>query len=143
MTTAGGQGCIPGHGVVLSGPSGVIASSLSEGTDYGSDLCPWSVRAQPGQRINITLVNFARAPNPMGEDVDDADAFLPGPRICYQFAVIKERDARRSVTECEGGPREVKAYMSSSHQVDITVLSRKSSDTFFLLKYEGRYREFR
>ena len=133
---------MPGQGIVLPAPTGIIASSLSEGTDYGSDLCPWSIRGRPGQRVNITLVNFARAPNPTGSDDDNADtaleAYLPGPRICYQFAVIKEREAQRSVTECEGGPRKVKAYMSSTHHVDVTVLSRKSSDTFFLLKYEGQ-----
>lgn len=141
VTSPTNQGCVPGQGAVLSSRKGTIASIFSENTEYGSDICPWVVRGKPGQRINITLVNFARAPNP--HESEDQNGFVEPygsvPRICYQFAVIKEKGSRRSVTECEGGPKEVKAYTSSSHQVDITIISRKSTDTFFLLQYEGRH----
>ena len=126
------QSCRAGKGLVVGGPSGYIASVLSEGTEYGTEICPWTIRAKPGQTVNITLVNFARSPDPSGDSSHT-------PRICYQFAVIREKGVRRSVTECEGGPREVKAYTSSSHQVDISILNRKSTDTYFLLKYEGKW----
>ena len=45
----------------------------------------------------------------------------------------------RTITECEGGPRESKAFMSTTHQVEIAMHNRKNADTYFLFKYEGMF----
>ena len=43
-------------------PSGYIASVATEQHGFGSSQCPWAIRAQPGQRINITLIDFSLIP---------------------------------------------------------------------------------
>ena len=40
--------------------SGYLASALVTDRGFGSSRCPWIITVQTGQRINITLHNFAR-----------------------------------------------------------------------------------
>jgi len=40
---------------------GVLASVVTMETGCGGPDCPWLVTVEDGQRVNITLVNFARA----------------------------------------------------------------------------------
>jgi len=49
---------------------GVLASVVTTETGCGGPDCPWLVRVGDGQRINITLVNFARS---LQDDDDDDD----------------------------------------------------------------------
>jgi len=44
--------------VIDMGTSGFLSSVVSAETGVGSPDCPWMVRARPGQRINVTLLNF-------------------------------------------------------------------------------------
>ncbi len=127
---------MPGNPVVMRQPKGYIASVITEGRDLGSQSCPWLIQGQPGQKINITIINFARAPNVKEED---SFAELQQPRICYQFAEIEDQGVRRSITECEGGARISKAYLSSGHDLSLTIVRRKAHDVYFLLKYEGMW----
>ena len=39
--------------------SGYLASVTTEETGLGSGECPWLIETRPGQRINLTLHNFA------------------------------------------------------------------------------------
>ena len=43
-----------------------------------------------GQRINMTLLNFARVPLDLtGRSVGDSSSLIPRPRVCYQLALLK------------------------------------------------------
>jgi len=48
----------------------MLASVVTMETGCGGPDCPWLVTAKDGQRINITLINFAR---PLRSDSDDDD----------------------------------------------------------------------
>ena len=48
--------CERGNSVALSGPDGYIGSQAIN--DPGTLMCTWRIEAEPGQRINITLINF-------------------------------------------------------------------------------------
>lgn len=47
----------PGH-VTLAASSGSLASVVTMATQLGSPDCPYVIRGHPGQKINITLVDF-------------------------------------------------------------------------------------
>lgn len=43
---------------VVPGVEGFLASSVTDSTGHGSPDCPWLLRAAPGQRVSITLIEF-------------------------------------------------------------------------------------
>jgi hypothetical protein len=43
---------------VATGAVGYLSSSVADATGHGTPDCPWLLRAAPGQRINITLLEF-------------------------------------------------------------------------------------
>ncbi len=45
----------------MSGPSGYISSVVTTESGFGSEACPWVIRVDSGQRINITLLDFTLA----------------------------------------------------------------------------------
>ena len=44
--------------VTLRSPRGVLGSVTTEETGCGNTENPWVIQLQPGQRINITLMDF-------------------------------------------------------------------------------------
>ena len=40
---------------------GYISSSLALETGLGTALCPWKIKTNPGQKINVTIFNFLRS----------------------------------------------------------------------------------
>ena len=42
----------------LREPQGTIASVTSQNYGLGSSRCPWVIKAKPGQKINVTMVDF-------------------------------------------------------------------------------------
>lgn len=49
-------------GSAVMAASGYIGSVQTEESTRGGPLCPWIIAGQPGQVINITLVNFSTLP---------------------------------------------------------------------------------
>jgi len=53
------NGVTPCDGEVpLTGPSGYLSDIIARRTGYGSERCPWVVRAPVGQRIELTVYDF-------------------------------------------------------------------------------------
>ena len=51
--------------VILDGFSeGLLASAVTLETGVGGPACPWIIRVEPHQRINITLLDFSLASSP-------------------------------------------------------------------------------
>ena len=133
VVTAQDQVCRTDVPITLTSPTGYISSSITMETGRGSQACPWRIEVLPGQRINITLYNFARAGG--GEDAGLAER---KPKVCYQYAVLREKDYVRAITECEGATRRSIAYVSTSNVVEVNILARKTHEVHFLLHYEGK-----
>lgn len=125
VTSHVGLVCRANDYVRVSPTSGIIASILTEELALGSADCPWLIKAAPGQRVNVSLVDFAVTPG-IGE-------------TCHAYAIIRERDPTRTNTICSGEQRERHIYMSLSDTVEIRVLPIQGSTKrrYFLLKYEG------
>ena len=45
----------------LTKSEGTIASVVAQQQGFGTRRCPWVITAKPGQRINVTLVDFGLA----------------------------------------------------------------------------------
>ena len=106
-----------------------IASSVTS-HKCGSITCPWRIELQPGQRVNITLFDFALAPkrNEQGG--------------CFRYAIIKETGGpQRGTPVCGGRNREKHVYTSTGHLVEIQIVSREvfSTNGQFILYYQGEY----
>ena len=50
--------------------SGYFTTALAEDRGAASSLCPWTVDAQPGQRVNLTLYSFPIASDSAVGDSD-------------------------------------------------------------------------
>ena len=53
--------------------AGLLASVVTMETGCGGPDCPWLVRVDAGQTVNITLINFARSHDQDDDDGDDDD----------------------------------------------------------------------
>jgi len=143
------------------GASGVLASVTARELGVGMASCPWLIVAAPGQRINITLMDFAvydRAPSlvasrtrrdlsPSGRTGGSrrgaAAASAATARFCREYAVVSEHGATKNLVVCsDHRPRTRLVYTSRSHQVRVTftdVTTDGDTDTqpYFAIKYEG------
>ena len=121
----------------VAGPSGYIANAATERFGYGSSRCPWVIKAQPGQRINVTLVDFSQ----MGPQ-EDASTGAVRPRYCREYAMMRETKTVRSIVVCDGDPPQKHIYISDGHVVEIELEKNDSPDANFrfLLQYEGQYK---
>lgn len=149
---------------------GYIVNTITSATGCGSDVMPWVIRALPGQRINVTLFDFAATPPPPASSPAAAAAsshLMLGQGhqssaaetvACnQQYAEIREHpvsSSSRLQRVCGGGSkRQQIVYTSTSHVLDIMIGgrpatppgnsesgSRGDSAVHFLLMFEGTAR---
>ena len=80
---------------MLAPPSGLIASRLTSDTPgrLGSITCPWSIRVDAHQRVNLTLIDFSSATTSsmMSSSDEPGDASLSSPAGCTEpYAYVAE-----------------------------------------------------
>ncbi len=119
---------------------GYLSSVVTGETGLGSDVCPWIIRVDPGQRINVTLLDFSLI-HPFGSNTIDGKALVKQRTYCHKYAVIKEREATRETVVCGGEKRERNVYMSTTRTLEVHVMRYTSpkKSAFFVLKYEGMH----
>ena len=119
----------------VAGDRGYIANSVTEAHGFGSSKCPWVIKGQPGQRINITLVDFSQM---SPHEVPDGRGVRP--RYCREYATLRESKGSKSLVVCDGDPEDKHIYISDSHVVEIEIEKSQSQDaTFrFLLQYQSK-----
>ena len=113
-------------------PEGFIASVVTMETKCGSPQSPYVIEGEVGQRINITLMDFAYYDRLTGSGVGISNGASP----CEAYATFKESDGRPSTTLCGGRVRESVAYTSTTNRLQVTIIDR-TSPRYFLLKYHG------
>ena len=114
--------------VTITATSGHFASVVTEETGCGSARAPWVVRAQPGQRINVTLFDF-------GATASTKNNVSFGHVTADVYALLRETPADRTVTVCAGLRRERNVYLSHGHVLQFRVASNTASR--FLLHFQG------
>jgi hypothetical protein len=113
---------------------GYIASALSYTTWCGTSDTPWLIEALPGQRVNLTLLDFSVHP-PGGVGADYSDSFN-GIEVCQKYAVVREEIPERSTILCGGRARE-HTYTSNGNVVRLGVEARSGAQHHFVVKFEG------
>ena len=79
VEAAAGQSCQSSSFVLPSASSGYLSNYVTIETGKGSADCPWMIQARQGQRINITLIDFARHSPTESNNVEQYD-------ICHVYA---------------------------------------------------------
>ena len=132
--------CQTSEVVGLTAPMGYLSNSVAATSGVGATSCPWRITLSPGQRINITLIDFARPllrPTPQQQQQQEQQHGS----LCFQYALITERKATTRTTRVCGGDIRVRhVYISRANIVEIRIIRRNNRDAeeYFLLKYEGR-----
>jgi len=68
VVTAETQRCTVGRPITLRArQAGYLSSSVTTETGRGAADCPWRLTVDRGQRINLTLINFARVGLPSAD----------------------------------------------------------------------------
>ena len=132
--------------------SGYITSTLAEERGPGSSQCPWTIEAQSGQRINITLYSFAQvASDTVNRRHEDGQGERrrqgerrPGygplrPDVCFEIAVLTDGDVRKPVTVCGDESRQVPLLWSEHNVVSIEMSNPKLVQGLgtFVFHYQG------
>ncbi len=116
---------------------GYIGSTVTEEHNYGSVNCPWTIQADPGQRINVTVLNFGHNTD---QQAPRAGSYGPNKMaVCFEVAEISEPENRKLVTLCGGDSRESSIFLSRSNEVKITLRGKQllRSVGKFVFKYQG------
>ena len=111
---------------------GLLATHITEEYGWGGSACPWVLRVPPGQRINITLFNFARS--------GESDLLTSDPSVCYELASIHENRQNKNILTCGTDNRHKNVYVSEGNQVEIRFVDRQLLKNLgkFILQYEGK-----
>ena len=144
--TTGESSCAPIGGyrpIPVSPPSGFLASWVTKEIGRGGGACPWQISGAPGQKIQLTLVDFGVWRG--SKDPRDGDGSRPGSRvpehsgICHIYARIREGGSG-SITLCGGEQREKVVYVSEGHKVEVEVTDPRAAPdpSFFIIKYERK-----
>ena len=119
------------HSILTSaGSPGYIANLITAETGHGSSSCPWLITVRPGQRINVTLLDFAVTGN-LGRT---------GSHVCVRYGNLRETTKGSiDVTICGGEKRERLVYMSEGNSLMVEVMNTNllQERPYFILKYEG------
>ena len=162
------QGCSPrSESVKVTSSYGYLVNSRSvDGTtssgrhlQCGSASCPWRLHAEPGQRINLTVVHFSVAAAAAADGLTSPDA----PVVCHRVAAVREAGAvYRDLTAChdpatvgrDAATRYLSAAPSSrdrtpaghrkpiywSETNSLQLMFYVAANVHVILRYEGRQR---
>jgi len=129
--------------------SGYLASYYAQTLGHGRPDCPWTIAVRPGQRIQLTLIDFSAdarygvdgGHHESGPPASAASAVDPAvPDFCYRYAQVSEGlSTSRRYTVCAEETREQVVYTSSSNVLNVEITDTVLADVAinFLIKYTG------
>jgi hypothetical protein len=111
---------------------GYLSSLVAKETGLGGPECPWVIQVPAGQRINVTLFDFALS-----------TSYSRSPDICNIYATIRE-GSRLETNVCGGEKRVKNTFLSETNRIEVVmsplVTGKHESDAsipHFLLHYKG------
>ena len=116
------------------GTEGYIANYVTEKTSCGDADNPWLLTVDEGQRINITLIDFASYDTSENEEISNK---------CVVYATIRDGNGAVRNVVCGGGLKHIApVFMSSSNSVEIQLVNKvnvqQKTERQFLLKYSSK-----
>ena|SRR6218665_1146542 len=108
-------------------PSHIIISSESE-TNCGSKLLPWVVEAPVGQKVSLSLLDFATLRSTETGRIKES---------CNSRGVIQDKAGRRNISICTNRMQRTKElYQSNGNKIDIFINPTEDKN-ILILKLEG------
>lgn len=110
--------------VLLPNDKGFIASNTNQQIRQNYKNCQFRIQADPGQRVNIKIIDFQTAENSVSS--------------CVPYVQISEPGSLQQVTVCQGHERENSVFTSKSNLLDLRLLSNDDGSTNgpFLIEYD-------
>jgi hypothetical protein len=106
---------------------------LHRNTSLPSSKCnTLQLHAQPGQQINLTLVDFSWVKPNEGDHVSWSGK-------CINYGQMIDHTTGRNVTMCGGGDKRERHLMVTKNNTVEIVWTRKNPDGRFLIKFQGWY----
>lgn len=111
---------------------GYLSSLVTAEKGFGGVNCPWIIRVQSGQRINLTLFDFGVASRYERGSGSEAD--------CQIYAMVHELTSHSEMTVCGGFRRVRSAYLSHGSEVEVTLHTYTNDVTpvHYVIAYEGK-----
>lgn len=139
--------CKTHHELNVTRSRGFLVSDMTaEAPSCDASSHPWVIKGQPGQRIRLTLFDFAlwvqgqdasyntSSENRTGEDLE------PTVSICKDYGIIYDNGRHRMDFLCGQNRRQVvNVFESIGHLVKIWMTNSLTTDGVYLVQYEGRY----
>ena len=94
----------------------ILGSSVSP-MNCGSRTQPWKLESAPGQRINISLIDFMKTDGKVET----------GNSKGRQYGYILDKAERRNVSLCATDTRETNVYLSVKNVLEIVVIQDRTS----------------
>ena len=111
----------------LKDTSGYLSSYIADTRRCGSTTSPWKISANPGQIIELELIDF---------HADRHNSNIVSCRVVYGF--VLERSLGINHTICGGSQRQMALYTSKTNLIEAIFLkSDKRGEGEFLVKYKG------
>ena len=131
------MGCKGEKLIISDSHSGYLSNAIAASQGFGTKSCPWVLEAQPGQKLRLSVLDFALW-SPDGSTAGSRAPEQSG--VCHIYAHVREAQAFSSVTVCGGERREKEIYLAESHllEVELPASTGKEPTGYFLLKYEGK-----
>ena len=112
----------------ISSNSGYLSSHVADTKGCGSSGSPWIISANPGQTIQLDLIDFA---------ANSQTSNLVSCRSAYGF--ILERALGINHTICGARHREGALYTSKTNSIEIHLMSReRRGEGQFIINYNGK-----
>lgn len=131
--------------LTVTQPFGYLSNFVAEEYGYGSSSCPWHIALSPGERVNITLIDFyaQQAADSRGATAD-ASSSSTGFQHCSLYALLTESSSTpHSFRVCGGDRRERNVFISRTNSVEVKIMKRVTApsmadkNVYFLLQFEA------
>ena len=127
--------CRVARAAKLTQVHGFLSNLVTAETGCGSVVSPWLIEAKSGQRVNVTLWNFA-----MDKAGDLARSL--GANSCLKYAILTETDKKHHKVVCGDFSRISHVYTSVGSSLDVRIQGLPSSSStgpYFLLEYQSMF----
>ena len=111
--------------IELHSSEGYISSQKKDST-IDSFNCPWLIKAQQGQQVDISMVDF----NPSKE------------QNCVIVGYLFDEDSKQNITICKPRQRDTHLHLSRGKSIKIQIVTDTNLNKrhgMFLINYKGKY----
>ncbi|ESN90600.1 hypothetical protein HELRODRAFT_166292 [Helobdella robusta] len=129
--------------IQVTNTAGYLPSILTAESGCGSHEHPWIIRALPGQKVRLKLIDFSMKGTENGGEGgggSDQKMYLTNCSVC---AIVRDALMQTGTSLCRNYSRNSHVYTSLSHVIKLRIIIGRENDVTpqFVFIYEGRQEE--